>query len=445
MKKFFLSLINILLVFVITGCGVNIKQEGNKIYTDVSKDEAYSFTSAALKTIGYKVTEESKLNYYIVATPEYNKTFQIEKADKTEVKAVITDSTQKNETVVSVLAYAQGNFDEKASEQIAADAVKEIIAELNKYGKFNASKEATQVYPVATLERVNDYVRAYFTQNNLPIQEADGAFNYSGTPDNTFNEGLKASVAAQTDETQKVTITVAANIQGNYDVNGNQNTVEQFVQKIMDYLEQYPVAEKGARHAYRYISLEKAFGMARAAAQDAGYTINNVDTRQLVLNARKNNINLVITLTTLNDNRAVNLTAYAEGTAGETKEALSAKLETELSNLVSALEKYQTSVTGEKQFISSNQNDVIRYVELSLRKLGYSYNTNREDLTIIATSKTDANRAHAIAINNLGSQGISVAITSLYNAKSPQALTVARAENRKLISALNEYDGKDLK
>jgi hypothetical protein len=70
---------------------------------------------------------------------------------------------------------------------------------------------------------------------------------------------------------------------------------------------------------------------------------------------------------------------------------------------------------------------------------------NSADMSLLATSKTDANRVHAITINNLGSQGISVAITSLYNAKSSQALTVAKAENKKLISALNEYDGKDMK
>lgn len=445
MKKVLSVMFSVALVLIMTGCGVNIKQEGNKIYTDVSKDEAYSFTSAALKTKGYKVTEESKLNYYIVATPEYNKTFQLDKADKTEVKAVITDNTQKNETVVSVLAYAHGDLDEKASEQIAADAVKEIIAELDKYGKFNATKEATQVYPVATLERVNAYIRGYFAQNNLSAQEANGTFTYSEAANNAFNEGLQASVVAQADETQKVTITVKAGIKGNYDVAGNQTAVEQFVQKVIDYLNLYPVAEKGARHAYKYISLEKAFSLAKAAAQDVGYTLTEVDAKQLTLSAKKNNINLVITLTTLNDNRAVNLTAYAEGSAEETKEALSTKLETELNRLVSALEKYQTSVTGEKQFISSNQNDVLKYVELSLKKLNYGYTVNKEELTLAATSKVDTNRAHSIVINNLGSQGISVAITSLYNTRSPQALTIVKAENKKLINALNEYDGKDLK
>lgn len=443
-------LLPLLLLFVITGCGVNIKLDGNKIYTDISKDEAYGFANAALKTKGYKVTEESKVNYYIVAKPEYNNTFQIEKADKEELNVYVKDSDKKNETVVNVIAVANGQIDEKKSKEIAKQAVAEIIAELDKYGKFNAEKQGQYVYQVATVGQVFDYAANYFTQSNIPIEQnlKDQGKLYVKEPaaTNPFNEPLQAEVSIAADETNKVAADIKAFIKGNYDVVSNQQYVEEFVNKFVTYLSNYPIVEKGLRYSYKYINFEKAFNNALAAIKDNKFVVAETDKNNYVITAQKDNMKLSATFTEINNNIAVNLESFAESpTLATTKEALNETVTNELNALRDSLALYQTSVTGTKLFTSTSQDNVLKFVRLALQKAGYSSKFNKNELSFAATSLANANLAHYILVNNLGQDGISIEITTLYNAKSKNAEATVKRENEKLLNILNSFDKTDLK
>lgn len=447
LKKLLLA---VTVLMFLTGCGVNIKLDGNKIYTDTTKDEAFNFANAALKTKGYKVIEESKINHYITASPKYNETFKIEKADKEEVAIYVKDSDKANETVVNVIAIANGQIDEEKSKEIAQKAVAEIITELDKYGKFNAEKQSQYVYQIATLSQVFDFAANYFSQNNIPIEQnlKDNGLIYvkEANSSNPFNDPLQAEIAVATDETNKITVGIKAHIKGNYDVAGNQQYVNDFVSKFMDYLASYPLVEKGLRYSYKFISFDKAFVNTQAALKDSGFSISEADKNNYVLSAQKDNIKLSSTLTEINYNTAVNLEAMAESaTLTTTKEALTESVTNELNTLSNALALYQTSVTGTKLYTSTSQDNVLKYIKIALQKAGYSYKMNKADLSFSATSLSNSNLAHFILVNNLGQDGISIEINTLYNTKYKGAEALVKKENEKLLNILHSFDKSDVK
>ncbi|MDR2431164.1 MAG: hypothetical protein LBD99_02795, partial [Candidatus Margulisbacteria bacterium] len=108
--------------------------------------------------------------------------------------------------------------------------------------------------------------------------------------------------------------------------------------------------------------------------------------------------------------------------------------------LTQQLALYQTILTSEKSFLSSSQSEVINHVRQALGAVGYTYAYNAEELSFSAIAKTNTNQAHYITVNNLGANGISAQINTLYNDKSANAETVVRAENNKLLRALGGYD-----
>ncbi|MDR2431383.1 MAG: hypothetical protein LBD99_03920, partial [Candidatus Margulisbacteria bacterium] len=276
-------------LLLLTGCGVNIRQEGNKIYTDLSKDRVYDFATTAVQAKGYTITKEDEANYTFTAAPEDNRTLGSVEAGSKSLQASVTDGTQANETVVTILALINGDTDKESSEQIAKEAVAEIIAELNKYGKFNSQKSAEYTYAIATTERVSAYIAAYLTENDLTVQARPNAFGVrEKTANNQFNEPLSAVISLVPDaDTGRLTVRISAALPGNYDVNGNQAYIDNFTARLLEYLDTYPVVEKGTRHTYRYIDFDKAFASARNAVTAAGYQITETDRGNYVLSAVK--------------------------------------------------------------------------------------------------------------------------------------------------------------
>jgi hypothetical protein len=437
-------LVTALLMIMLTGCGVNIRQEGNKIYTDASRDEAYTFTEAALKTKGYKITEGSKINYYINATPEYNETFKIEKADKRELNATIAE--KNNETVVALVALANGDIDKDASERIAADAVKEIIAELDLYGKFTASSEKSLTYPVATVAQLKTFIKDYATKANLNPADTDtGLTVKESTSNSPFNSPLEGSIKIVADETSKVVVTVKAEVKGNYDVRGNQTYADAFTQKIIDALNEYPVVEKALRSAYKYVTLDTAVNNAANAIKDSGFTITQTDKRNGLISAVKNKINLAVTFTNINDSIAINCEAFKEGAAGESKATLTTAVTQELENVVLNLEKYQTTLSSTKLLIGTNQDQIVKVLKRALASYAYTAQYNSADGVIKAVNQDNKAKAHVITLNNMGGEGISVEIFTLYNTKSSEAKRIVKLENDKILRALGSLDKTDLK
>ncbi len=447
LKKIFIFVVAALLF---TGCGVNIKQEGNKIYTDISKDDAYKFCGAALKTKGYKVTEESKINYYIVAEPKFNDTFKVEKADKTQLDVYVKDSPTKNETIVSLYAIVNGQVDEKASTKIAKAAVAEIINELDMYGKFTITKEGQHIYPAATLKQVNEFIMSYFVKNNIPIgqnQAEQGLLLVKeANATNPFNEPLSAEVRTAADETGKVTIGIKATLAGNYDIKTNEKHAQDFVNNFIAYLDSYPMAEKGLRFSYKFINFETAFANAKAVLLANKFLLTEVDNNNFVLSAQKDKVLMSVTLTELNYNIAVNLEASAESPSlDESKDTLAVLLTNELNTLRDALAQYQTIYTSTKLFTSINSNDALKFTGIALKKLGYTYKLDKEALTISAVNSANPKLGHFILFNNMGAEGISLEINTLYNTKYANAETVVKNENARLLNALASFDKTTLK
>jgi len=437
-KKLLVLIIGALLL---TGCGTNIRQEGNKIYTDLTKERVYDFAVAAVQNRGYSVTQEDKKNFTFTAVPNNNNTTlgRVD-TDNKSVQAAITDG-RNNETVVTILALANGRIDQEASERLAREAVAEIITELNKYGKFTSQKTAEHTYAIATPERVFDFIEDYLVLEGLAYDSVSNGFNARETrPNNQFNEPLAARIVVDADATNRVIVRVGAVLQGNYDVQGNQVYVDSFVTRFIDYLDSYPVVERGVRHTYRHIDFARAFANARAAITDLGYTVTNADNRNFVLAATKDNLNLAVTFTRINTSIAVNVEAFVEADAGETKAELSEQVTAALAEVSSQLALYQTTLTSEKTFLSSNQNDVVRAIRQALDSIGYSHSFNSSELAFDAVDRTNANRAHHLLVNNMGSNGISVQITTLFNTRSATAEATVRAENNRLLRALGNFD-----
>jgi hypothetical protein len=426
-------------MFLLTGCGVNIKQEGNKIYTDLDKDRVYEFTTAALQAKGYTLTAED--NYTVNAVPEDNAVLNSIDTDSKSVQAVVSDGTA-GQTVVTVLALANGNVDEEESTRIAQAAVADIIAELDKYGKFNSKVEVDYTYPVATVGRVSAFIREYLLANNIAIgNSSDTIFEISeNSPNNEFNEPLFGVITIEADETERVVISLQAEINGNYDINGNQKYLDDFAAKLLAYLDTYPVVEKGTRQVYRFIDFSKAYANARSAVAGNGFIIKNEDKNNFIFSAAKDKLNLLVSFTKINTAIGVNLEAFIEGNANETKEALSDKVSEELFSLTQAIAAYQTILTSEKVFISQGPREVMASIRNALASAGYTYTLNAEEVTFTAVDKVNPNKGHFLVVNNLGADGIVVQINTMYNTRAANAEATVRAENDKLLRLLNRDD-----
>lgn len=439
-KKIIVLLLGVLFL---TGCGANIRQEGNKIYTDISKDKAYDFATAAVQTRSYSITKEDEKNYTFTAVPDDdNGILGSLETNKKSVQVAVTNSTKPNETIVTILAMIGGNVDQESSEALAKRAVADIIAELNKYGKFNSQKSAQYVYAIATPERVDEYISEYLDNENLVWQKRNNTYALRETkPNNQFNEPLVGTITMDSEEdTGRLTVVINAAVQGNYDVAGNQAYVDNFVANFLGYMDTYPVVEKGTRHTYRYITFDKAFANARNAAVAAGYTIKETDRDNFFFSGIKNKLNIAVTFTQINTSTGVNIEAFIEGEPGETKANLTDNVNKELTDLTQQMAAYQTIFTSDKAFLSNNQNEVLSFVRSALGTLGYTYSYSAGDLSFSAVDKVNANKAHYIVVNNLGTSGVVVQINTLYNDKSANAETIVRTENDKLLRALGNYD-----
>ncbi|MDR1452803.1 MAG: hypothetical protein LBJ25_02365 [Candidatus Margulisbacteria bacterium] len=426
-------------MFLLTGCGVNIKQEGNKIYTDLNKDRVYEFTTAALQTRGYTLTSEEA--YTVNAVPENNAVLGSIDTDSKSVQARVSDGAD-GQTVVTVLALVNGNVDEAESTRVAQAAVADIIAELDKYGKFNSTVEVDYTYPVATVDRVSTFIREYLLANDITIgNDSSTIFEISeNLPNHEFNEPLVGTVIIEADETERVVIGLQAEINGNYDIDGNQKYLDDFAAKLLAYLDTYPVVEKGTRQVYRFIDFNKAYTNARSALAGSLYTIKNEDKNNFILTAAKEKLNLLVSFTKINTAIGVNLEAFIEGSASETKQALSDKVSEELFNLAQAIAAYQTILTSEKTFISQGQREVLASIRSALADAGYTYTFNAEEVTFTAADKVNPNKGHFLVVNNLGSDGIAVQINTMYNTRAQNAEATVRAENDKLLRLLNRDD-----
>ncbi|GBR72563.1 hypothetical protein NO1_0073 [Candidatus Termititenax aidoneus] len=426
-------------MFLLTGCGVNVKQEGNKIYTDLDKDRVYEFTTAALQTKGYTLTSEE--DYKVSAVPEESAVLNSIDTDSKSVQAVVSDGAD-DQTVVTVLALLNGNIDEEESTRIAKAAVADIIAELDKYGKFNSVVEVDYTYPIATVARVSAFIREYLTANDINIgNNSATVFEISeNSPNNEFNEPLFGAITIEANETGRVIVDLKAEINGNYDINGNQKYLDDFAAKLLAYLDTYPVVEKGTRQVYRFIDFSKAYANARSAVAGSGFTVKNEDKANFIFSAAKDKLNLLVSFTKINTAIGVNLEAFIEGSANETKEALSDKVSEELFKLTQAIAAYQTILTSEKVFISQGQREVLASIRNALAAAGYTYTFNSEEVTFTAADKVNPNKGHFLVVNNLGADGIVVQINTSYNTRAANAEATVRAENDKLLRLLNRDD-----
>ncbi|GBR75353.1 hypothetical protein NO2_0036 [Candidatus Termititenax persephonae] len=429
-------------LFLLTGCGVNIRQEDNKVYTSLSKDRVYEFTTAALQTKGYTIVEEDADNYKVVsALPEDNATLGAVETDNKHVEAVVTDGSN-GETVVTILALLDGNIDEAQSRQIAQEAVAEIIAELDKYGRWSSRATTEYVYPVATTARVKSFIEDYLEANSLLYQANGNVISLQErTANHVFNEPLTAVLnIIASGEAGRTVIGINTSLDGNYDVNGNQAYIENFNDNLTAYLDTYPVVEKGTRHIYRFIDFPQAYVNARTAIAASGYTIKNENQTNYVFSAVKKDLNLSVTFTQVNAAIGVNIEAFIEGAANETKTALSDRVTEELFNLAQALAAYQTVLTSEKIYLSNSQPEILGFARQALAEAGYTYTYDANEYAFSAISKVNPHQAHYLLVNNLGSDGIAVQINTLYNANSSSASAIVRAENDKLLRLLGSYD-----
>jgi len=208
----------------------------------------------------------------------------------------------------------------------------------------------------------------------------------------------------------------------------------------LEYVDNYPVVEKGTRHTYRYINFDKAFANASNAAVAAGYTIRESDKNKRFFSGLKGGLHIEVTFTQINNSIGVNIEAFIEGAPGSTKAALTDEVTKALYELTQQMAAYQTILTSDKTFLSDNQNAVLGYIRTALADIGYTYSYNAADYSFNAIDKTNASKAHYIVVSNLGTNGIVVQINTMYNNKSASAEATVRAENNKLLRALGSND-----
>jgi len=103
-------------ILVISGCGVSVKQSGNKIYTDVDAETAYSYTRAALVAKDFEVEEMDKDTLSITAEGSIE-----DSDDELEVVAKINPLEAGSEVVITV--YKEDVEDQEKSEKLAGKAI----------------------------------------------------------------------------------------------------------------------------------------------------------------------------------------------------------------------------------------------------------------------------------------------------------------------------------
>lgn len=451
MRKLAKLLLIMIISFILFGCGVQVQQVDNKIYTDISKDEAYNFSKAAIIKNGYKIKETDRNLGYMVADPEYNNTFKITDAEKTELKLSIKDDPEeKDQTIVEVLAYANGQIDEESSKEIAKKAVAEIINELDKYSKYEIIEDAEYIFPVATRENVQVFVaNDFLSDNNYKVVRNDqneGAIFIEETESrNPFNDPLRSKIFVLTDDANRVIVSAKTQLKGNYDVKGNNIYVRNFNRSLTSLLTKYPIIEKGYRFNYKFIGFDKAFTNALAAIGENQFVIGEKDQKNYIITASKDDIKLTASFTEINNNLAVNLETFSEGEQNTTKEELNDKLTKELNNLTESLSSRQTIKTSTKMFTSMSSSDALKMLQKALGKLGYNYKTNNQNLTISAQAARNQYLAHFVLVNSIGNDGVSIEINTLYNSKSEKAQAIVDNENAKLLKYLGTFDKTDLK
>jgi len=421
-------------MFVVTGCGVSVKQSGNKIYTDIDAETAYAYTRAALVAKDFEIEQMDQDTFTITAKGE------MEEYEGLDVVAKVNTIEGGSEVVISVMK--EDVEDQEKSEELAARAVEEIIKELDKYGKFQAREEKIVNYPFATMEDVNDYVVKVLnamdkevaitgTKSNLIEAQAVRATH-------PFNEAMQVAIGLSANDDRSIDVQVVSEIEGNYDIAGNKAFMQFWLDRFSSLLGLYPMAAQNFKYRYYLLSAEKAESFALDALKKLDY-MNESYQGNIV--AFQNNIKVVVDSAEFVDSAVLNVDGFADGGADGSKAELEKKLVEKMNKYREELALYQAYISAEKLYTSVNASDMMTISEKILKKLGYS-KIETEGGTVIGQK---GNYTAAVRINDLGREGLSVEIISVYNGRAANNAQLAKSENSKLVREFGRYDRMDLK
>lgn len=130
MKKLIGFLTMAVLAFTLVGCDINVSREGNKVFIGMNPNAVYEYAKKAQKHFGLKVTAEDPatrtLNTQVTSTTALNR------YGSALVDLAISENNQNS--IITVSAKINGDYDEQKSGQAAQEIVDRIIAYFNTFG-----------------------------------------------------------------------------------------------------------------------------------------------------------------------------------------------------------------------------------------------------------------------------------------------------------------------
>lgn len=130
MKKLIGFLTMAVLAFTLVGCDINVSREGNKVFIGMNPSAVYEYAKKAQKHFGLKVVSEDPatrtLNTQVTSTTALNR------YGSALVDLAISENNQNS--IITVSAKINGDYDEQKSGQAAQEIVDRIIAYFNTFG-----------------------------------------------------------------------------------------------------------------------------------------------------------------------------------------------------------------------------------------------------------------------------------------------------------------------
>ncbi len=430
-----------LMAIMLSGCGVQIKQEGNKIFTDADKDMVYKFANTALEKEQYEVKERSREDGMIYSVPLADNPIFAEIKDSPKLNVSIKERAEQGDVVVELQALISGDVDEKKSTEVARRAVDRMIEELNKYGKFVASAEGTATVASSDKDSFLNYLETALKEKGYTVARTETGVSVVGAAsDSEYNDALKGQ-ADITVQGNQLNVSVKASIEGNYDKAGNEQKVKQAVSDLTAVVDAYPVVEQNVQQSYSFVSQKTAFAWAKTALDTLGYMIESSDETAFTMSTKKDAYAISVGISDAGDNKMV-VTVTARGEGGD-KAALQSGAETILSAIKNELALYQVEKSDSKMFSDVPMDKAYGYAKAALVGTGYTVVKDAKGQYIVVGSKTAKPVVAVCMVNSMGEQGIAIEATAYVNGnKVPQqdAMDMAAAEVAKIIKYLGKYD-----
>ncbi|MFC1517159.1 hypothetical protein ACFL5G_01240 [Candidatus Margulisiibacteriota bacterium] len=448
MRKIALFLVLMLAGLIISGCGVQIKQEGNKIFTDADKDMVYKFSASALETEGYIIKERSRKDGVIQSVPEKDNEIFATIKDDPKVNVYIKERAEENDVMVEIEALISGDVDEKQSTLVARRAVDRLIEELNKYGMFTVTQEGSFTLPAVDMEKFIAYTASALGTKGYTASATDTSVEGRETiPSNEYNEPMMVKIEA-TPQDNEVSIVLSASIEGNYDRNGNEEKSREAINELISIVENYPVVEKSIQQNYAYVSTSKALAWSKMAMDNLGYVIDSEDTAAKTLTSMKDGLKIMVSVTDAGNNMsAVDVVVSGEG--GVSKEALESAADSALTDIKDELAMYQISRSDNKMFTTTPTDKAYRYARNALVGRGYTVTkADQANMVVAGVKIANKNVTAALSVNSLGNEGVAIEVTAYVNGKKlgqADSEALAAKEVSSLLGYLNRYDKMDVK